>query len=199
MSTVYVKTYPASAPDFKEVLRYAGIRGENAEALATVRTLYAGTENLFAYRVCFSKFAVRITPEGALDLGFCVTPSADLKKNLAGCASVVLFAATVGLGIDRRIAAEGVRSPTNALYLQALGSERVEALCDLFCSELRARTEKDGGFTRPRFSPGYGDLPLKVQLDVFAALDCPRYIGVSLKENLMMTPSKSVTAIVGCG
>ena len=52
-------------------------------------------------------------------------------------------------------------------------------------------------YTRPRFSPGYGDLPINMQKDIFAALDCPRKIGLSLNESLLMSPSKSVTAIIG--
>ena len=76
---------------------------------------------------------------------------------------------------------------------QAIGSERVESLCDELCREL----EGEWGTVRPRFSPGYGDLPLSLQKEIFALLDCGRSIGVALGENLLMSPSKSVTAIVG--
>ena len=54
-------------------------------------------------------------------------------------------------------------------------------------------------FFKPRFSPGYGDLSLEVQKEIFSLLDCPRKIGVSLGDSLLMTPSKSVTAIIGYG
>ena len=36
-----------------------------------------------------------------------------------------------------------------------------------------------------------------MQKDIFAALDCPRKISLSLNESLLMSPSKSVTAIIG--
>ena len=55
----------------------------------------------------------------------------------------------------------------------------------------------DVDYLRPRFSPGYGDLPLALQADVFWALDCTSKIGVSLSESLIMSPQKSVTAIIG--
>ena len=48
-----------------------------------------------------------------------------------------------------------------------------------------------------RFSPGYGDLPLDVQKNIFPLLDCERKIGLTLNESLIMSPSKSVTAFVG--
>ena len=108
-----------------------------------------------------------------------------------------MFAATVGVGIDRLITRYSIVSPARSLMLQAIGTERAEALCDLFCREIAEEKAREGSVTCPRFSPGYGDLPLELQKDIFAVLDCPRYIGVSLGESLLMSPSKSVTAIVG--
>ena len=59
--------------------------------------------------------------------------------------------------------------------------------------------QAEGKFLKPRFSPGYGDLPLEMQRDIFRVLDCSRKIGLTLNESLLMSPSKSVTAIVGIG
>jgi len=50
---------------------------------------------------------------------------------------------------------------------------------------------------RPRFSAGYGDFPLETQGRFFAELDCARKIGLSLTDSFLMTPTKSVTAVVG--
>ena len=60
-----------------------------------------------------------------------------------------------------------------------------------------ALMEAEGLSLRPRFSPGYGDFPLSMQTPIFDALDCPRKIGVSLNASLLMSPSKSVTAVIG--
>ena len=180
-----------------------------------------------AYKVCWREFAVaahetdnpsvslRLTaplragePEasecgakavGSLDLGFMVTESQGLARNLCGCDKLVLFAATIGLAPDRLIAKYGRLSPVKALCMQAIGAERIESLCDMFCGELGETYAADGLFLRPRFSPGYGDLPLEAQELVFKALDCHRKIGLALNDSLLMSPSKSVTAIVGLG
>jgi len=48
-----------------------------------------------------------------------------------------------------------------------------------------------------RFSPGYRDLPLTLQREIFTLLEPSRRIGLSLNASLLMSPSKSVTAIVG--
>ena len=111
----------------------------------------------------------------------------------------VVFAATIGLELDRLIARYSRLQPVKALMFQAIGAERVEALCDAFNEEVKCRAAENGESTRPRFSPGYGDVPLALQADIFCVLDCPRKIGLSLNASLLMTPSKSVTAIIGVG
>ena len=76
--------------------------------------------------------------------------------------------------------------------LQALGAERAESLCDAFNNEIREKY-----ITAPRYSPGYGDVGLENQRVFFRLLDCPKNIGVTLGDNLMMKPTKSVTAFIG--
>ena len=78
------------------------------------------------------------------------------------------------------------------MIFQGIGAERIEALCDAF--ENMIKTDKK---IVPRVSAGYGDIPLEMQRDIFAALDCPRKIGLTLNESLLMSPTKSVTAIIG--
>lgn len=48
-----------------------------------------------------------------------------------------------------------------------------------------------------RFSPGFGDLPLELQPQVLAALDTGTLLGIHTGSTHLMTPMKSVTAIVG--
>ena len=122
----------------------------------------------------------------SLDLGFTVTHSRDLQKNLKGCCRIILFGATVGLELDRLIARYGRLSPSKALCFQAIGAERIESLCNAFNDEIDEIFREQGMYTRPRFSPGYGDLPINMQKDIFAALDCPRKIGLSLNESLLI-------------
>lgn len=187
---ITIKTYPRPEIPAKEVLRYAGAQGSvlPAEAAACFRSLPASLCGRAGYAV----FDVRRIVEG-LDLGFASTTSLDLQKNLAGCERIVLFAATAGIEFDRLVQKYQRLSPAKALWYQSIGAAFIESVCDALCRDLRA----EFGPLRPRFSPGYGDLPLSLQKDVFAALQCERHLGLTLNDNLFMTPSKSVTAIVG--
>ena len=48
-----------------------------------------------------------------------------------------------------------------------------------------------------RFSPGYGDFSLNHQRDFFRLLNLEKNLGMSLNSALLMSPSKSITAVIG--
>lgn len=192
---VFTKGYTAPDVNRKEVLRYARAEGDEA-TLALLESCIAEAGDKLSYKVCYARFGIEIHGD-EIDLGFTRTRSHSLARCLDGCHEIVLLAATVGFGIDRLIEKYSLISPSRAIMLQALGSERVEALCDEFCNDLAIEEEKKGNTLRPRFSPGYGDLALDLQKDIFAALGCTKAIGITLGDNLFMNPTKSVTAIIG--
>lgn len=196
MSVVVTQTLTLPPISEREVFRYMGAREATDEVCAMLRAVVDEAGNCFSGRVCAMECPVSIDGN-MIDFGFCSVESRDLSKALAGCASAMVFAATVGMEIDRLIARYQHLSPARALALQALGAERVEALCDVFCRTRAAEYETRGLSLRPRFSAGYGDLPLSFQHDLFRALECPKRIGLTLNDSLLMSPTKSVTAIVG--
>jgi hypothetical protein len=171
----------------KEISRYAG----NLQDEALLGECISEVSDKLVYNVCYQKFPFEKQCE-TLSLGFAQVNSADLAKNLDGCDGILLFAATVGVELDRLIMKYCKISPVKALIFQAIGAERIEKLCDQFCKDM-AKEEN----IKPRFSPGYGDLPLDLQKEIFAALDCGKNIGLTLNDSMLMSPTKSVTAIVG--
>ena len=130
-----------------------------------------------------------------VDLGVFFAPGRSLVKNLKGCDQAILFAATIGAELQRKRAA--VASPSRALVLDAMGTAAFESFCNALCDKWSR--EFSGSFLRPRFSPGYGDLPLALQRPLLSWLDRGRKAGIYLTDALLMVPQKSVTAIVGIG
>ncbi|MBQ3063711.1 MAG: Vitamin B12 dependent methionine synthase activation subunit [Clostridia bacterium] len=194
MQGVFVRELGAPPLNLSEILRYAGMRGTPDDGLsALLDSCLAEVAHGLCYRVCFLEHGVKMTDTG-VDFGYMQVDSADLARCLSGCDRALTFVATVGPLPDRMIARYGRVAPTKALLHQAIGAERIEALCDAFLDLLRA---EQGISLCPRFSPGYGDLSLTVQGDIFRALNPARLIGVSTTDSLLMVPSKSVTAIVG--
>ncbi len=194
MNTVILsKSYSAPPIVKKEILRYAACSEADAKLSTLVDECIKEASDKLVYKVCFAVLPVKLG-DGISDLGVLKLNSQKLANNLSGCENAVVFAATIGIGIDRLIAKYGSISPSKALIFQAFGSERIEALCDRFCSDIK---NEYGTAVSPRFSPGYGDLPLDSQKDIFSVLDPERKIGLTLNGSLLMSPSKSVTAIFG--
>ncbi len=195
---VFVRSYPEPAIREDDILRYARCPQPTEEVLALLHCCIDRVRRKLHYRVCWQKFPISLHGT-CCNLGFASTTSKDLAKNLENCTDIVLFAASIGIELDREIQKASVFSPAQALLLQALGTERIEALCEQFDSEVQEYAQKNGQFTRPRFSAGYGDLPLSLQTEIFDTLDCPRKLGLTLNASLLMVPTKSVTAIIGLG
>ena len=120
----------------------------------------------------------------------------SLKRNLAGCREVIFFAATLGNGIDILMNRYQKTDMPRAVILQATAATAIEAYCNEAQREIEALIEK-GCFLRPRFSPGYGDLPLDIQGDFLRVLEAYKKVGIALSDGNVMIPEKSVTALMG--
>lgn len=187
-----IKKYQSPPVDMREILRYMGCAKQNEEALTLAKECLEKCENTLLYNVCFDEFPISLCENGVI-FPFAKIPSLSLLKHLDGYEKAVIFAATVGIGLDRLILKYSRLSPSYALAFQAIGTERIEALCDTFCDDLKSQK----GQISMRFSPGYGDFPLQFQSEIFKVLDCNKKLGISLNSALLMSPSKSVTAIIG--
>ena len=189
---ISVKKYNDFPINTGEILRYMGCKEQDNQVLQLLEECQNELCGVLSYKVCFDEFPIKHL-ENAIEFPFAKTDSSALGKCLEDFSQAVIFAATIGIDIDRLILKYSHLSPARALCFQAIGAERIEALCNTFCSDLLCEKEK----ISPRFSPGYGDLPLSFQTEIFKVLDLPRKIGLSLTSALLMSPSKSVTAIVG--
>ena len=130
--------------------------------------------------------------DNVCDLGFGDIESYDLAKALKGCNEAYILGVTIGIGADRLISRLAVTSPAESFITDALASAAAESLCDYADNILRGEGEKPF-----RFAPGYGDMPLSYQPAVLEALNADYTLGIRLNGSLLMTPMKSITAILG--
>ena len=192
-----IVTESFSAPEFtlSKAAYYLGIPHPEDDTRLLCQEALAQLEPRLSYRVSYLRFNCKITEESC-DLGFVRIPSRNLARAFRDCEEGVLFCATLGVGVDRLIAKYKATSPARALVINAVATERIEAFCDAFCRSIQEK-EGSGVRVKPRYSPGFGDLPLTFQKTVFSVLEPERRIGVTLNEHCFMTPTKSVTALVG--
>ena len=192
---VKVKTYELPPIDERITLLYAGVKKAEDTDINLIRDCakeYLQTAGKVCYLICPIKICA-----DQVTFTFGKVKSKSLSQRLNGCNYAVVFASTIGIEIDRLIKKYTVLSPSKAVIFQALGAERIECLCDIFNDEINDSVVGSGGTTKPRFSAGYGDLPLEFQREIFNALNPQKHLGLYFTESLVMTPSKSVTAIIG--
>lgn len=195
MDTWYMWEAPELPFNRQEILRYTGWPGGHAEESVLPLEEILRAASGIRCRAVWSLYPVIRDGESILMPGFLRTDSRTLGRFLRECDEAVLFALTAGVEMDRIIARESVRSPLRGLLAHAAGAERTETACDALTEAVLAALP--GREAVGRFSPGYGDLPLIVQRDVFRALPAGKLLGITLNDEAIMSPSKSVTAIIG--
>lgn len=180
------------AIDLQQAARYFGQRGPADEATASllercaVPILAAATP-----RAVWLEGDVQSFSEAGLLLG------EDVFRHLTGCSHAVLLAVTLGPGVDAQIRRAGVGDIAAGVASDALGSALAEQMADAAEAELRQWAAGQGRYLTGRYSPGYGDWPITVQPLVAAALDTARRAGLCVTDSNLMTPRKSVTALLG--
>ena len=182
----------------KEVLRYLGYKGHLPEErvferIAAVTRMLRDAATPLLVR---QRFAIEKTDEG-IRLEGLMMKSASLRINLKPCEEAFLTAATLGPLVDRLMTRLSLTSSFDMVLLQALAAACLEEVLDEEEKVIRAELALDGLGLRPRYSPGYGDLPLDLQPDFIRLLNAGKLIGLSVTDSLMLTPQKSVTAITG--
>lgn len=183
----------------KETLRYLGYGKQEADD--AVRELVAECwkelERAASPKSVYREFPLAFFEEDGIDgYGF-QTRSKALRKNLKDCERILLFAATLGTGVDVLIQRYSRLQMSKAVVLQAAAAAMLEDYCDEINEGIRKEYEEKGLFLRPRFSPGYGDFPLTCQPELIRCLEAGKRVGITLTDSLLMAPSKSVTAVIG--
>lgn len=181
--------------DRAETLRYLGFRGQ--ELTAADESNLKRAEELCMAHAHPRTAAVRFGFDcGSMALAGCgVTFRGEaIRRHLAGCDAVWLMAGTLGLETDRLIARLMREDPALGVVTDAAAVSAIESVMDELSAEI---AEKEGGRTTRRFSCGYADFPLEQQHDFMRLLDMGRKLGVFIGADLIMTPQKTVTAVIG--
>ena len=183
----------------KEVERYLGYRGLTTideKMQSVIEDCIREMEEAMTPRCIYKTFPIEWDGESCEFAGIRVELG-NLTRNLKGCKEIVMLAVTIGPGADRLVKRSEIRDMLKAYTYQAVGAAAVEAWCDEVNERIKQEAADKELYARPRFSPGYGDFPLEVQKDFERILEMPKSIGVSLSESLLMTPTKSITAVIG--
>lgn len=185
----------------REAVRYLGY-GKHAvddQTLGLIADSFGSLRTLSSRKSVYRIFDLEQEDGETVRFGSLTVKSKSLGKNLRGCDKIVLFGATLGIGVDQLLSRTSKTDMAKTVVLQACAAALLEEYCDECQDRIRQEMESEGRYLRPRFSPGYGDFPIECQRDMVRMLDCAKSIGLTLTESCMMAPSKSVTAVIGAG
>lgn len=183
----------------KEAVRYLGYGRNTADerTCMMIEDAFSEVEKAAGPKSICRIFDVEQFSDGMIRIGNTEIKSSSLSRNLKGCVKVVLFGATLGAGVDQLIRRTSMTDMSRAVIQQACAAAVLEEYCDKKQLETGEELEKEGLYLRPRFSPGYGDFDIHYQKPLMQMLDCAKTIGLTMTDSYMMTPSKSVTAVIG--
>ncbi len=181
--------------DRKEVFRYMGERGNepSTEIINEVESVCAKMEDNAEPHYVYKLFTPQFD-ENSIILGGKRFISKSLTKHLSGAEKVAVLAGTLGTSSDLVIRECAVLGTVKLSAAQAAGAAMLEQVLDEACCVL---SQEAGLYAMPRFSAGYGDFPLEYQENILFLCDATKRIGITLTDNMMMIPTKSVTALVG--
>lgn len=184
------------AIDAAETRRYAGLakaRFDEAAITAACEEALLLVEPRgiwFAYDYDCARGIVLADPPFALE-------GSSIQSHLGGALRVVALAATVGAAVGEAVTRcfdEGRYA--HAVLLDAAATAAVEQTADALEKAIRPQMAARGLTMRWRFSPGYGDWDIRAQTGLLR-LTRAEEIGIGLTESFMLTPRKSVTAVIG--
>ena len=176
----------------KDILRYLGVKTPDERTIRLIDEEKKSAENIIPSDT-YACFDALYAENGVFLQGTNVLLSGNLaKKHFAGCRKIIVLLATLGLKSEWALKRAFALNAANAVVLDAVFTDKLEKYLDEREKELAG----EFGVLTTRISCGYGDLPISVQKDLFDLIDGGR-LGVRMNECYMLTPNKSVIAIIG--
>ncbi|MCE5222370.1 MAG: methionine synthase [Clostridium sp.] len=184
----------------EEVLRYLGYKGQDIDGnlTNTIEECREEIKKIITPRVVYSYKNIKSSDDGVEVITTnLILKGNDIKEHLKNSTECVLMAVTLGNEIERQTRLYEKTNLTKALILDACATTVVEEVCDIVENSVKEKAILSGMNITFRYSPGYGDLPLDVQNSFLRALEAQKKIGLTVSENNLLFPRKSVTAIIG--
>lgn len=143
-------------------------------------------------RYAVTRVKLSYSDDGVASLGFASVSSSALTKNLGGAREAFIFVVTLGIELDRLLSRLSKTSRAEAFIFDAMASALAEAACDVAEAEIKGDL-----LCTPRFSPGYADFSIEHQKAILDFLGTPLHLGVCVGEGGIMSPMKTVSAVMG--
>ena len=186
--------YLAAQPEsFAHLLSNPNLLTAFREALTEVR-------GVVEPRACWDRFPITGIRHDRLLLGDGTKiGGGPVVAVVAGAEELVVAVCTIGDGADRLMdTAQKAKQFFRAMVLHEMTSWMVGLLRQELCQHLERTFRQEGLRVSASLSPGESVWSVKDQAVIFSLLD-PGKIGVTLNQAMVMSPSRSVSLIMGVG
>ena len=186
--------------DIKEVLRYLGYKNQKIDKNMTNLINVCAQEiiDISKSSSTYEIFDIERKEDKLFLIGSTlVLKDKDIKDLLINSQRCVVMAATLGTDVDSKLAYYSKFDITKGVIMDACASTAIEYVCDELQDKIMKNALKENLYTTTRYSPGYGDFAIDNGSEILNVLDAYKKIGLSITENSIMLPRKSVTALIG--
>lgn len=185
--------------DKKEILRYLNYKNQILDEKTKIY-LNESIEEVEKYsniRYTYKIYKIKSISEEIIQLenSEIQLKGKSINKLLINCNKVIIFAATLGINIDKKIKYLEKINLAKGIIFNTTSSVYIDEICDEIEKELKLKY-KSHIFTR-RYSPGYGDLKLNIQHDILKELNASKSCGIYTDEYNNLIPIKTITALIG--
>lgn len=119
-----------------------------------------------------------------------VLESDDLSFYFKDCDQCIVVLGTLGNEIDRRIKYYEYVHMAKAVVFDAVANAYIEQCLDEYQNHCPFACTY-------RFAPGYGDIPIALNKQLYESLDAYKHLGVSVNKGGLFVPLKSILGICG--
>lgn len=177
----------------KAILQYLQCFGEADEkTLSLIDECIHEVKDIAQFKAIYAFYHLSHQPlmikELQLDLD-----SQDLAFYFQDIHECMVIACTLGIQIDRKIKYYEHIDMAKAIVFDAVSNRYLEECCDAYEKTLALEA-----YTF-RFAPGYGDIPLALNIPLSKALMADKKIGLTINNGGLFLPMKSMLGIVGIG
>ena len=198
-----LKTAQIISVDSKKIMNQIGYEGEH-EPSARIKNLVddyiENYHNLIESTYSYTFHTIELVDDDRVYLSDSIILESKVISNLCKrCDKLAVFIMTIGSHLEEMVdylSENGL--VVQAMVLDAIGSGAAEQMASLIEDRIKNVAAMHDQLISRRFSPGYCDWNVNQQEMIFKILSDDT-AGVSLTDESLMIPGKSVSGIIGIG
>ncbi len=174
----------------KRIYQYLNIDNSDEKLELLIDECIKEVKEIADFKVIYDTFHISHNPLKIIEYDL-IIESCDLSFYFQDCHECMIIAGTLGALIDRRIKYYEHIDMYKAYVFDQVCNSYLEECLDEFSQSLP--------FVHTyRFAPGYGDLPLSLNNDLYHYMNLNKYLNISLNHGLFI-PLKTIVGICGIG